>query len=127
LVYRTGDLVKEDTDGNFLFLGRRDSQIKSRGYRIELGEIEAVLAGHPLVEEAAVLAVPDEEIGNIIRAVVVARDGRELPRGELEAFCAERLPRYMVPGQIEFCPTLPRTATGKIDKQALARDQADAG
>jgi len=56
-VYRTGDLVQEGADGNFLFLGRRDAQIKSRGYRIELGEIETALYEHPLVAECAVVAM----------------------------------------------------------------------
>ena len=69
-MYRTGDIVTVGEDGNYYFQGRRDSQIKSRGYRIELGEIESALLNHPGVREAAVLAVPDEIIGNRIRAVV---------------------------------------------------------
>jgi amino acid adenylation domain-containing protein len=123
LVYRTGDLVKEGPDGNYVFLGRRDSQIKSRGYRIELGEIESVLYRHPKVEEAAVIAVPDEQIGNVIRAVVVTRDRAVLARGELESFCAEHIPKYMVPGSFEFRPALPKTSTGKVDKPSLVREQ----
>ena len=69
-MYRTGDIVTVGEDGNYYFQGRRDSMIKSRGYRIELGEIESALLSHPGVREAAVLAVPDEIIGNRIRAVV---------------------------------------------------------
>ena len=71
-MYRTGDIVTVGDDGNYYFQGRRDSMIKSRGYRIELGEIESALLSHPGVREAAVLAVPDEIIGNRIRAVVAA-------------------------------------------------------
>src|SRR5439155_8030275 len=86
-VYRTGDLVQEREDGAFLFLGRRDSQVKSRGYRIELGEIEAALNAHPAVVECAVVAIPDELVTNRIKAAVVLRES--IPDGELARFCAE--------------------------------------
>ncbi|HWN82872.1 MAG TPA: amino acid adenylation domain-containing protein, partial [Candidatus Udaeobacter sp.] len=70
-VYRTGDIVKMDAQGQYWFVGRRDHMIKSRGYRIELGEVEAVLYQHAAVKEAVVLAIPDEEIGNRLEAVIV--------------------------------------------------------
>ncbi len=119
-VYRTGDLVRLDADGNYLFVGRKDQMIKSRGYRIELGEIEAALYAHPEVKEAAVLAVADEEVGNRIKALVVPSPGSHPEASELKRFCAERLPRYMVPEGIEFLTAIPKTATGKIDRQLLA-------
>jgi amino acid adenylation domain-containing protein len=122
-VYRTGDLVKQNADGDYLFLGRRDSMIKSRGFRIELGEIETVIYRHPKIEEAAVIAIPDEQVGNLIRAVVVTRDRGELGRGELETFCSDYLPKYMIPGGIEFRASLPKTSTGKVDKPTLVREQ----
>jgi amino acid adenylation domain-containing protein len=121
-VYRTGDLVRQDAEGNYLFLGRRDNQIKSRGYRIELGEIESVLYRHAKVEEVAAIAIPDEEIGNTIKAVVVTKDRVALPRHELDSFCAKHLPKYMVPACIEFRDALPKTSTGKIDRTTLARE-----
>ncbi|MGH2740446.1 MAG: amino acid adenylation domain-containing protein [Actinomycetota bacterium] len=117
LVYRTGDLVRLERDGNYSFLGRRDAQIKSRGYRIELGEIESVLNAHPAVLESAVVAVPDELLTNRIKAFVVA--GQKVPAGDLARFCVERIPRYMVPEEFEFLSRLPKTSTGKIDRQAL--------
>jgi amino acid adenylation domain-containing protein len=120
-VYRTGDLVKQDPDGNYVFLGRRDNMIKSRGYRIELGEVETAFYAHPKVEEVAVIAIPDEQIGNEIKAVVVTRDG-ELTTHELAFFCAQRIPKYMLPGIIEFRPALPKTSTGKVDKTVLVKD-----
>src|SRR3974377_1186608 len=83
IVYRTGDLVIQAPDGNYVFLGRRDNMIKSRGYRIELGEIETALYSHPEVEEAAVIGIPDEEIGNQIKAVVVIRNPTESRGGAL--------------------------------------------
>ena len=74
-MYRTGDLVQLAEDGNYYFLGRRDSMIKSRGYRIELGEIESALLSHPSVKEAVAVAVPDDVVGSRIRAVVAFHDG----------------------------------------------------
>nr|VFJ52927.1 MAG: amino acid adenylation domain-containing protein [Candidatus Kentron sp. FW]VFJ54476.1 MAG: amino acid adenylation domain-containing protein [Candidatus Kentron sp. FW] len=121
-LYRTGDLVKETLDGNYTYLGRRDNMIKSRGYRIELGEIETVLYSHPELEEVAAIPIPDDEIGNRIKAVVVTRDGKELESGVLESFCAQHLPKYMVPHLFEFRPLLAKTSTGKIDKMQLHRE-----
>ena len=118
-LYRTGDLVREEADGTYTYLGRRDNQIKSRGYRIELGEIETALYSHPDIEEAAVIPIPDDEIGNQIKAFVVLRNGQALTRSALEAFCAARLPKYMIPYQLEVRSALPKTSTGKIDKVQL--------
>ena len=118
-IYRTGDLVRMDESGRYHFLGRRDAQVKSRGYRIELGEVEAVLCRHPAVAEAAVVADPHEELGCTLRALVVPREPGGLNPRELSAFCAERLPPYMVPALFELRAQLPRTSTGKLDRQAL--------
>jgi len=117
--YRTGDLVKELEDGNYAFLGRRDDMIKSRGYRIELGEIESTLYSHPAVEIAAAVPVPDEQFGNLIKAVVVLKKGSGASEGELKGHCLARLPRYMLPDVIETREVLPRTSSGKIDKRQL--------
>jgi amino acid adenylation domain-containing protein len=116
--YKTGDLAYVDENGDWIFLGRRDSQIKSRGYRIELGDIEAALHQHPAVEECAVVPIPDELVTNRIKAFVVARE----PVGEdaLVSFVCERVPRYMAPELFEFRESLPRSSTGKVDRRALA-------
>jgi amino acid adenylation domain-containing protein len=116
-VYRTGDLVLESEEGNLRFLGRRDSQIKSRGYRIELGEIEAAILSHPGVVECAVVAVADEEVTNRIRAHVVVHE--DLTVAELARHCRAHLPKYMMPEVFDFTEALPKTSTGKIDRQAL--------
>jgi amino acid adenylation domain-containing protein len=118
-MYRTGDMVTVGEDGNYYFQGRRDSMIKSRGYRIELGEIESALLSHPGVREAAVLADPDEIIGNRIRAVVATHIPGSLEVLELQQYCASRVPRYMVPELIDLCEELPKTSTGKIDRVKL--------
>jgi amino acid adenylation domain-containing protein len=121
LVYRTGDLVRTRADGNYEFIGRRDHQIKSRGHRIELGDIESALLAHPDVRECVVVPVPDEHVTNLIRACVVA----DADEATLRAHCHATLPRYMVPDQFDFHDTLPKTSTGKVDRQALGRAAAD--
>ncbi|MET0487631.1 MAG: amino acid adenylation domain-containing protein [Candidatus Rokuibacteriota bacterium] len=121
-LYRTGDLVTLDEHGEYLFLGRRDSQVKSRGYRIELGEIEAALYAHPAVVEAVVIAVRDEEVGSRLRAVVAVRPEEGPTASALQAHCAGLVPRYMVPETITFQSSLPKTSTGKIDRTRLAAE-----
>jgi len=121
-MYRTGDLVTVAEDGNFYFQGRRDSMIKSRGYRIELGEIESALLSHPEVKEAAVLAVPDEIVGNRIRAIVSLNVRDSLKALDLQQHCAMRVPKYMIPEFIDLCEELPKTSTGKIDRVKLESD-----
>src|SRR5262249_1594633 len=119
LAYRTGDLVRERADGNLEFLGRRDHQVKTRGYRVELGEIETALHRHAAGDEAVAFAVPDHEITNRLRAVVVLRHGAIADEADLKQFLSLTLPRYMVPETIEFRATLPRTSSGKVDRRAL--------
>jgi amino acid adenylation domain-containing protein len=120
-MYSTGDLVILREDGDYDFVGRRDSQIKSRGYRIELGEIEAALLSHPAVKEVAVVAVPDDEVSNRIKAFVAPHSGEALTAGQLQQHCAQRVPRYMIPELIEFREGLPKTTTGKLDRVLLAK------
>jgi len=119
-IYRTGDLVTLREDGDYDFAGRRDSQIKSRGYRIELGEIEAALLSHPGVSEAAAVAVPDEQVGNRIKAIVVLHGSVTLTAAALQQHCAQRLPKYMIPELVDFRASLPKTSTGKLDRMQLA-------
>lgn len=119
-VYRTGDLVRLDDDGYYHFLGRKDHMIKSRGYRIELGELESALLSHPEIENAAVVPIPDELIGNRLAVIVVPVSPGTIGKEEVRAHCARHLPKYMVPDIIEFSDSLPRTSSGKIDRQKLA-------
>ncbi|MDN5202268.1 amino acid adenylation domain-containing protein [Fulvivirgaceae bacterium BMA10] len=119
LVYKTGDVVVLDEKGRFHYTGRRDHMIKSRGYRIEIGEIEAALYSHKSIKEAAVVGIPDELAGHKIKAFVTLHDKRSLEPVELQKFCTQQIPRYMVPESIEFLEALPKTSTGKIDKTAL--------
>lgn len=117
--YKTGDIVKEGSDGNYVFVGRRDRMVKRRGNRVELGEIEAGLYRHPAVAEAAVIALPDEENGVLIKAFLIWSGDRRPSLVELKRFCAESLPNPMVPDRFSFQPSLPKTSTDKIDYQRL--------
>lgn len=123
IAYRTGDIVTLHDDGrNWVYVGRLDHMIKSRGYRIELGEIESTLYGYGGVKEAAVVAIPDDLVGNRIKAFLVPADGQDLEEKEIQTFCSRYLPRYMIPELIEFREHLPKTSTGKVDRSQLALD-----
>lgn len=118
-VYKTGDLVRIDESGNYLFSGRKDHMVKSRGYRIELEEIEAVLSGHPEIAAAVVIPIPDDIVGNRISAIITTAAGRSLAKENLAGYCAARLPKYMIPEIMEFRDSLPMTSSGKIDRKKL--------
>jgi amino acid adenylation domain-containing protein len=126
-LYRTGDMVTLDPEGNYRLIGRRDRMIKSRGYRIELDEIETVLNAHPAIKEAAVVAVPDELIGNRILGFVALSDGARVDEGALRDHCLQKLPRYMVPESFTLFDQLPKTSTGKIDRVRLAQETRSGG
>lgn len=117
--YKTGDMVKEDLHGDYLFLGRRDRMVKRRGYRVELGEIEAAFYRHPAVQEAAVIALPDEEHGVLIKAFLNWIEDKPPSLIRLKQFAAQNLPLYMVPDRFSFHPALPKTSTDKMDYQKL--------
>ncbi|MBV9787770.1 MAG: amino acid adenylation domain-containing protein, partial [Chloroflexi bacterium] len=141
-LYRTGDLARYLPDGAIQFLGRIDRQVKVRGFRIELGEIESVLAQHPDVGQAAVVAYegaqPGQSADTWLVAYVVPEQNLE-PRTQnledspdpgsrflvlgsaLRSFLKERLPEYLVPSTIMLLDTLPLTANSKIDRAALPR------
>ena len=121
--YRTGDVVVENAEGEYEFLGRRDRMVKRRGYRVELGEIEAALHRHPAVREVAVIALPDDVDGLRVKAFLgLSREPRP-SMIELKRFCGEILPGYMIPDVFAFADALPRTSTGKVDYPRLEADE----
>ena len=118
-LYRTGDLARHLPDGRIEFLGRLDQQVKIRGFRIELEEIESVLAAHPSLREAAVLAREDAPGDRRLVAYVVATREPPPSADELRGHLKEKLPDYMIPSAFLFLGALPLTANGKIDRRAL--------
>ena len=117
----SGDLVTTDDEGFLYFVGRRDTMIKSSGYRISPTEVEEVLFQTGRIRGAAVIGIPDEVLGQQIKAFVVPKDREATSVDALIEFCLERMPRYMVPKTIEYLDELPKTPTGKVDYQALRR------
>jgi acyl-CoA ligase (AMP-forming) (exosortase A-associated) len=117
----SGDYVKIDEDGFLYFVGRRDTMIKSSGFRISPTEVEEVLFKSGLVKAAAVIGIPDEVLGQTVKAFVVGRDGEGLEVEKLRDFCAAGMPRHMVPKAIEVLDEMPKTTSGKVDYPALRR------
>ncbi|PPK71873.1 amino acid adenylation domain-containing protein/thioester reductase-like protein, partial [Methylobacter tundripaludum] len=117
-VYKTGDLTRWLPDGNIEYLGRIDQQVKIRGFRIEPGEIESVLAQHPAVREAVVLARADQ-FGKPRLVAYLLTDGQESPTGALREWLQGKLPDYMVPAAFVRLETWPLTPNGKLDRQGL--------
>jgi acyl-CoA synthetase (AMP-forming)/AMP-acid ligase II/acyl carrier protein len=132
-LYRTGDLAVQGADGRIRLLGRIDQQVKIRGFRVELGDIEQALAEHPAVQAAVVAALdatpatgaedadtaalPDKRLA----AWAVPRDAANAPSSaELREHLAQRLPRYMVPANVQWIERIPLNANGKLDLKALA-------
>lgn len=117
--FRTGDRVRVMDDGNLTFVARADRQVKVRGHRVELDEVEAALLALAGIEEAAVYAVPDGEGSSALRAAVVAAAGAPPAPREIRAGLGKVLPGHAVPEEIAVLAALPRTPTGKVDRNAL--------
>src|ERR1700760_114476 len=120
--WRTGDRVRTDEDGYLYFEGRTDDVIISAGYRIGPFEVESALVSHAAVQEAAVVAAPDDERGAVVRAVVVLRDGFQASdtlASELQDHVKRETAPYKYPRIVDFAPELPKTASGKIQRALL--------
>ena len=121
--WRTGDRVREDDDGYLWFEGRTDDVIISAGYRIGPFEVESALVSHPAVAEAAAVAAPDEVRGQVVRAVVVLREGYspgDALANELQEHVKSATAPYKYPRVVDFATELPKTPSGKI-RRALLR------
>lgn len=123
-LYRIGDLAKWKPDGEIEFLGRIDSQIKIRGFRVELGEIERTLIQQDNIKEALVIGKETEGSTKYLITFIVLKPEAEKDIASVRNVLKEELPGYMIPAQIIFIDTIPLTANGKTDIQAL-KDLAD--
>jgi amino acid adenylation domain-containing protein len=127
-LYRTGDLVKHLADGNLVFLGRTDFQVKLRGFRIELGEIESVISEHDGVQQSVAVVRQDERGNQRLIAYVVPAQGFDGDTAnlalELKQSLKDRLPDYMVPSAFVALDALPLTPNGKVDRRALPVPEA---
>jgi len=119
-VLYTGDYCRMDEDGYVYFVARMDDVIKSRGEKVAPSEVETALMNIAGVKEAAVIGVPDEALGQAVKAFVVLESGARLAAKDLQRLCRARLESFMVPKYIAIVPGLPRTDTGKIRKIDLS-------
>ena len=117
-LFRTGDLVRWQADGQLLYIGRADQQVKIRGFRIELGEISTVLGRWNNVRENAVAVVEESDDKQLVAYVVPVAEA-ELTPEQIRDYLRRQLPEWMVPNHIVLLPDLPKTSSGKIDRNAL--------
>jgi len=121
--YRMGDFVRQDSDGEFVYVERSADIIKHKAYRVSASEVEAVLQDHPTVIGACVVGVPDPKVGERIKAIVVLKeDARGVSGAELIRWCRDRLASYKVPSYIEFRDMLPKSKVGKLLRREI-RDE----
>lgn len=124
--FRTGDIVKQDDEGQFWIVGRKNDMFKSGGEKVYAGEVEGAIAQHEGVAEVVVLGVADDKWGEVGRAVVVRRAGHALEGEGLKAWLQGRLAKFKVPKTVVFVPSLPRTETGKIARAQVRALHGDA-
>ena len=119
--FHTGDLAGRAPDGAYTVVGRAKDLIISGGENIHPAEIESLLAEHPAVAECAAFGLPDEQWGEVVAAAVVLKPGQAASGDELQSHLAARLARYKLPRRWLWLPALPRTALGKVQRQALSQ------
>jgi fatty-acyl-CoA synthase len=124
--FHSGDLARLGADGSYTIVGRARDLIISGGENIHPAEIESLLAQHPAVAECAAFGVADVTWGEVVAAAVVLQPGLSVSESELQAHLAARLARYKLPRRWLWLQSLPKTALGKIQRQALAQLVADA-
>jgi long-chain acyl-CoA synthetase len=122
---RTGDLCRMDEDGYFFFYDRKRDMIKHKGKIVYAREVEEILAAHPQIKETGVIGVPDPEVGEKIKAVVVVEtEARgKLSEMDIMKYCAENLPDYKCPTIVEFRGEIPHTDVGKVSRRELREEE----
>jgi len=115
----TGDLFYEDDEGFLYFVGRKDDMIKTKGERVSPKEIENIICTMDGVIEAAVIGIPDEILGQVIKAFIVKKDECNISSNDVLLYCSKNMEAFMIPKEIEFLNSLPKSPNGKIDKKLL--------
>jgi acyl-CoA synthetase (AMP-forming)/AMP-acid ligase II len=119
--FHTGDLGRFDADGDLYIVGRKREMIKVAGEIVFEPEVEAALHKHPEIAEVAVIGMPDKLRGEVPKAFVVLKEGKVLTGEDLRYFCRQHLAHFKIPHYFEFRKTLPKTGSGKIDKEKLKK------
>lgn len=117
----TGDIGELDAEGNVYLFGNNKGMFIVKGQNIFPGDIEAILKAHPSIAEVVVVGVPDDIRGSIVRAAIRVKKGEIVTEQEIKHLCMEHLANYKVPKQVVFVDAFPRTADGKIDREAIKR------
>ena len=112
-----------DAEGYLTFIGRTKEMIKVSGYSVFPEEVETILIKHPAIAQAAVLAEPDPDKGEVVKAFIVTKPGAQLTADELVAWCRDNMATYKVPRHVRFIDALPSTGAGKVLRRLL-KDQA---
>lgn len=119
----TGDIARMDQDGYFQIVDRKKDMIIAGGFNIYPRDVEEVLYQHPKVKEAVVAGVPDEYLGEIVKAYIVLREGETATEEEIIEFCRKNMAKYKVPRAVEFRSQLPKTMVGKILRRLLVEEE----
>ena len=117
--FHTGDLGYRDEDGFFYIVDRKKDLVIRGGFNVYPREVEEVLYGHPAVAEVAVIGIPDDRLGEEVRAVIALKPGQQLQADEAIAFCKERLAAYKYPREVTVLEALPKGPSGKVLKTEL--------
>ena len=119
--HHTGDIGYMDDDGFVYIVDRKKDMVITGGFNVYPAEVEAGLLKHPVIQDAAVVGVPDEKWGELVKAVVTLKAGKKISEDELMAFCKHELGSVKAPKSIEFWEALPRTAAGKISRKDVRK------
>ncbi|HET8759944.1 MAG TPA: long-chain fatty acid--CoA ligase [Nitrospiria bacterium] len=121
----TGDVASIDSDGYFTIVDRKKDMIKTKGENVYPRDVEEALFRHPKIKDAVVVGVPEEFMGEMIKAYVVLREGETATEDEITAYCGRELAKFKVPKAVEFRQELPRTIVGKVLRRVLLQEELD--
>ena len=118
-VLHSGDFFKTDEEGFLYYAGRKDDLIKTQGFRVGPQEVEKAIGDLDGVMESAVIGVPHDVMGQVVKAFVVLKPGASLKEKDILRHCSDNLEPFMIPKSVVFLDSLPRNEHGKVDKRRL--------